>query len=178
MLTPAAAPTYLDRVLAYLAPQWAAPPAGARGPALRGHAGRPGARAVDRRPALDAHRRPADRAGARPLGAARHASAAGCDAAVAALGLLVPPRRVPRSARMTPTALVGETLVRPAQWATPRDAWLAWPARIGPELAADLGLDATRVMIALEPYVRRQLQELADMRLDVDRPRSAGGTPR
>lgn len=49
-----------------------------------------------------------------------------------------------------------------------RDAWLAWPARIGPELAADLGLDATRVMIALEPYVRRQLDELAGVRLDVD----------
>ena len=48
-----------------------------------------------------------------------------------------------------------------------RDAWLAWPARIGPELAADLGLDATRVMIALQPYVRRQLQELADARLDL-----------
>jgi hypothetical protein len=42
-----------------------------------------------------------------------------------------------------------------------RDAWLAWPSRVGPELAADLGLDATRVMIALEPYVRRQLDELA-----------------
>src|SRR5262249_54588198 len=110
----------------------AAPTAGARGPALRGHAGRPGARAVDRWPALDAYRRPADRARARPLGAARHASAAGCDAAVAALGLLVPPRRVPRSARTTPTALVGDTLVRPAQWATPRAAWLAWPAPIGP----------------------------------------------
>jgi hypothetical protein len=48
-----------------------------------------------------------------------------------------------------------------------RDAWLAWPARVGPELAADLGLDATRVMIALEPYVRRQLHELADARLDL-----------
>src|SRR5262249_43259618 len=48
-----------------------------------------------------------------------------------------------------------------------RDSWLAWPARIGPELAADLGLDATRVMIRLEVYVRRQLQELADVRLDL-----------
>jgi hypothetical protein len=39
-------------------------------------------------------------------------------------------------------------------------------------VAADLGLDATRVMIALEPYVRRQLHELADTRLDLDaRPR-------
>jgi hypothetical protein len=42
-----------------------------------------------------------------------------------------------------------------------RDAWLAWPSRVGPELAADLGLDATQVMIALEPLVRRTLDELA-----------------
>jgi hypothetical protein len=51
-----------------------------------------------------------------------------------------------------------------------RDAWLAWPARIGPELAADLGLDAPHVMIALELYVRRQLEELADARLDLGPP--------
>jgi len=48
-----------------------------------------------------------------------------------------------------------------------RDAFLGWPARVGPELAADLGVDATKVMIALEPYVRRQLEELADVRLDI-----------
>jgi hypothetical protein len=48
-----------------------------------------------------------------------------------------------------------------------RDAWLSSPARIGPELAADLGVDATRVMIALDPLVRRQLDELAaGVRLD------------
>src|SRR5262249_31111419 len=65
-----------------------------------------------------------------------------------------------------------------------RDAWLAWPARIGPELAADLpcthcgaSLEATRLMIAVEPYVRRQLDELAGVRLDVDpaRGQRAGG---
>ena len=48
-----------------------------------------------------------------------------------------------------------------------RDAFLAWPARVGPELAAEFGLDQTRVMIALERYVRRQLDELADVRLDL-----------
>ena len=45
-----------------------------------------------------------------------------------------------------------------------RDAWLAWPARVGPEMAADLHrvvcadcrrvLDAPRLMILLEPYVQ------------------------
>jgi len=48
-----------------------------------------------------------------------------------------------------------------------RDAFLGWPARIGPELAADLGVEATKVMIALEPYVRRLLEELADARLEL-----------
>jgi hypothetical protein len=58
-----------------------------------------------------------------------------------------------------------------------RDAWLAWPARVGPEMAADLHgivcadcrrkLDAPRLMIVVEPYVRRQLEELAGVRLDV-----------
>jgi hypothetical protein len=63
-----------------------------------------------------------------------------------------------------------------------RDAWLAWPSRVGPELAADLHgivcadcrrkLDAPRLMIVVEPYVRRQLTELAGVRLDVDGRRS------
>jgi hypothetical protein len=49
-----------------------------------------------------------------------------------------------------------------------RDAWLAWPARVGPEIAARFGLDQTALMIELERYVRRQLDELAGVRLDVD----------
>jgi hypothetical protein len=48
-----------------------------------------------------------------------------------------------------------------------RDAWLAWPARVGPELAAELGVDPTTLMITLEPYVRRQLDELAGVRLEL-----------
>jgi hypothetical protein len=63
-----------------------------------------------------------------------------------------------------------------AKWSTllrsMRDAWLAWPERVGPALAADLGVDAPRLVAALERYVRRQLTELADVRLDIgpDRP--------
>jgi hypothetical protein len=55
-----------------------------------------------------------------------------------------------------------------------RDAWLAWPSRVGPEIAAEFGLDQTRLMITLERYVRRQLEEFAGVRLDVDgrRPQS------
>ena len=50
---------------------------------------------------------------------------------------------------------------------TLRDAWLAWPSRIGAELAADLGVEPARLMIALERYVRRQLTESADAALDL-----------
>ena len=57
----------------------------------------------------------------------------------------------------------GELLDRQATLATfftairaIRDAWLTWPARIGAELAADLGVELSALMIALEPYVRRR----------------------
>jgi hypothetical protein len=44
---------------------------------------------------------------------------------------------------------------------TLRDAWLAWPARVGPVLAATFDLDAAAVTVALENYVRDHLTELA-----------------
>jgi hypothetical protein len=47
-----------------------------------------------------------------------------------------------------------------------RDAWLAWPARVGPQLAATFDLDATTVTVALEQYVRQQLEDLASDRVD------------
>jgi hypothetical protein len=56
-----------------------------------------------------------------------------------------------------------------------RDAWLAWPARIGAELAGVLGVEPGPLMIALEPFVRRQLVELADAQLD---PGPASSKPR
>jgi hypothetical protein len=55
-----------------------------------------------------------------------------------------------------------------------RDGWLAWPSRVGPEIAAKFGIDQTQLMIVLEHYVRRQLDEFAGVRLDLDgrRPQS------
>lgn len=43
-----------------------------------------------------------------------------------------------------------------------RDAWLNWPNRIGPLLAADLGLDAKVVTERLIEYVQRYLSELGE----------------
>jgi hypothetical protein len=45
------------------------------------------------------------------------------------------------------------------QW---RDAWINWPSKIGPRLAADLGLEAAKVVEALNPYVHQQLEELGE----------------
>ncbi|MBV6753014.1 hypothetical protein KV580_22075 [Pseudomonas chlororaphis] len=41
-----------------------------------------------------------------------------------------------------------------------RDAWLNWPTRVGPLLAADLGLEAGRVVENLTGYVHQHLQQL------------------
>jgi len=45
-----------------------------------------------------------------------------------------------------------------------RDSWLAWPARVGPLLAAEFERDATAVTVALEGFVREHLEELASER--------------
>jgi hypothetical protein len=42
-----------------------------------------------------------------------------------------------------------------------RDAWLTWPARVGPLLAAQFEVDATALTVALEGHVRDQLATLA-----------------
>ncbi|MBC9208925.1 hypothetical protein IBL26_18910 [Roseomonas aerophila] len=43
-----------------------------------------------------------------------------------------------------------------------RDAWINWPAKIGPLLAADLGLEAATVVEALTKYVQQQLEDLGE----------------
>jgi hypothetical protein len=48
-----------------------------------------------------------------------------------------------------------------------RDAWQSWPARVAAELAAELGVEQSRVAIVLETYVRRHLDELAGARFDL-----------
>ena len=45
-----------------------------------------------------------------------------------------------------------------------RDSWLAWPARIGPLIAAAFELDAGTVTIMLETHVREHLTDLANER--------------
>lgn len=43
-----------------------------------------------------------------------------------------------------------------------RDAWLNWPVRVGPLLAADLGLEADRVTEVLTKHVHQHLDELGE----------------
>ena len=43
-----------------------------------------------------------------------------------------------------------------------RDTWITWPVKIGPFLAADLGLEAARVVEALTVYVQEQLEALGE----------------
>jgi hypothetical protein len=49
-----------------------------------------------------------------------------------------------------------------------REAWLAWPARIGAELAASLGVDTAALVVLLEAHVAQQLEELSRERFDLD----------
>jgi len=43
-----------------------------------------------------------------------------------------------------------------------RDAWLNWPARVGPLVAADLGLEADRVTEALTEHVHKHIAQLGE----------------
>lgn len=47
-----------------------------------------------------------------------------------------------------------------------RDAWLNWPARVGPLLAADLGLEADRVTEALTEHVHKHIAQLGEPDVD------------
>jgi hypothetical protein len=49
---------------------------------------------------------------------------------------------------------------------TIRDACLTWPARIGPQLAAQFDLDPAQVTVYLEDHVRALLVELASERVE------------
>ncbi|CAE6811659.1 hypothetical protein R69746_05649 [Paraburkholderia aspalathi] len=43
-----------------------------------------------------------------------------------------------------------------------RDAWLNWPSRVGPILAAELGIEADRVTEALTAHVHSQIAQLGE----------------
>jgi hypothetical protein len=47
-----------------------------------------------------------------------------------------------------------------------RDSWLNWPSRIGPMMAADLGLPPEKVVEALTRYVHEHLAELGEPAAD------------
>lgn len=54
-----------------------------------------------------------------------------------------------------------ETVIFEAQRAQ-RDAWINFPTRIGPVLAAELGLEADKVVEALTVHVHQQLDDLGE----------------
>lgn len=47
-----------------------------------------------------------------------------------------------------------------------RDAWLAWPSKVAPFIASELGVEVDAVAMLLSEYVYRQLQELGDPQPD------------
>lgn len=51
-----------------------------------------------------------------------------------------------------------------------RDAWLNWPSRVGPLIAAALGVEADLVLQALTPHVHQQLADLGEPEADFTSP--------
>ena len=47
-----------------------------------------------------------------------------------------------------------------------RDAWMNFPTRVGPVLAAELGMDADKVVEALTVHVHQQLDDLGEPEAD------------
>lgn len=55
-----------------------------------------------------------------------------------------------------------------------RDAWLGFPARIAPLMAAELGVDADRLIEGLTAHVQQQLDDLGEPEADFQRGEDAG----
>ena len=60
---------------------------------------------------------------------------------------------------------VAETVLFETQ-RSQRDAWMNFPTRVGPLLAAELGLDADKVVEALTVHVHQQLDDLGEPEAD------------
>jgi hypothetical protein len=43
-----------------------------------------------------------------------------------------------------------------------RDSWMNWPMRVGPKIAADLGLEADRVTEVLIEHIHTQIADLGE----------------
>lgn len=48
-----------------------------------------------------------------------------------------------------------------------RDAWMGWPARVAANMAAELGVDAHELEQVLTRYLRVQLAEMAEIKLEL-----------
>jgi hypothetical protein len=49
-----------------------------------------------------------------------------------------------------------------------RDAWLNWPAKVGPLIAAELDIDSDKVVAQLNEYVHKQISQLSEPVLDFE----------
>jgi len=47
-----------------------------------------------------------------------------------------------------------------------RDSWMNWPIRVGPLIAADLGMDAEKVIEVLTAHVHKHITDLGDVKGD------------
>jgi hypothetical protein len=48
-----------------------------------------------------------------------------------------------------------------------RDAWLGWPPRVAANMAAELGVEAHRMELLLDAYLRAHLAEMAEVRIEL-----------
>lgn len=48
-----------------------------------------------------------------------------------------------------------------------RDAWIAWPARVAANMAAELGVDPHAMEQVLDRYLREHLAELAEVKIEL-----------
>ena len=48
-----------------------------------------------------------------------------------------------------------------------RDAWLNWPPRVAANMAAELGVEAHRMEVVLDKYLRAHLSEMAEVKIDL-----------
>ncbi|WP_244112580.1 hypothetical protein [Burkholderia gladioli] len=43
-----------------------------------------------------------------------------------------------------------------------RDAWLNWPAKVGPLIASEIGIDADKITAVLVAHVHKQITQLGE----------------
>lgn len=79
-----------------------------------------------------------------------------------------------QTAKVRLQKLKGELVDRPRAVASvfdlarrERDAWINWPPRVAANMAAELGVDAHKVEVVLDKYLRAHLMELAEIKIEL-----------